>query len=1295
MPEIRFLVKIKSIFSAAANRENLVSGEDLEVSLSKIKKWLSDMQPVAFSGSYSDLSNKPTIPTVNNGTLTIQKNGTNVATFTANQAGNTTANITTTDELSLTGAVEGSGTLNNGAISVVANRKSCYVGNGSGSAITNSWFLTAQVDVAQNSYVYKATFYVELGIDTTLSNVGILEVVVRKTSDTLQFMKAKWIVGGSEINLGDFALSYDSTSHLCSLYINRPAAYSVYRLTSIAESERGGGGDKADVWTLYNNTSTGIASPPSGTGITTIYSELADTHLSQQVNNNSKLSETSDTTPYIYKSSEHDAVYDELVGGSVAWNQLVQNGNFESTSRWNGRYSTISVSNNVCTVTPSSNGTFRGLIGVDTITDTTIAGHKYLISVDVLSPIATNIALSMEGIEAQFVYAPINSWRRCSCIWTNTSSARRRIYALLVDNVTTSQTIMYKNVYTIDLTQMFGSTIADYAYNLEQSTAGSGVEWLKSYGFFTKDYYAYNAGGLVSVNTSGKKVVGKNLLEITTNSETINGVTFIVDKEAGTIIVNGTATATTFFGFNLNLALNLPRNVELKLTGCPSGGSVTSYRIDLRDSVAGLTYNNAADEGTGTTFTITGDGCNVANIRIQNGYVCNNLVFKPMIRRADVTDPTFEPYTSITYPIQSTDLRGLYKLNGNKLYTDGDIYSADGQITRKYGIVDLGTLEWMYDASHNRIYATNALIKRNNDSTIANAVCNKYTICTRNDLFTTDKAVSINYSGGTSWINVRDTAYITEEAFKTAMSGVYLIYELATPTAGIASPYTSPQMVYRNGTEEYLDTRDVPIPVGGNRKYVDIPDWMVNEYFDDVRVKSEIVSQKAVRVEPVMGDIGTLVFPDGIHEIDWYDSEGVINVSNAATFLRSAEYIQTRSNWMDIECAEDDTYGGAYRLTVDGEKENTWGRPAIRLEETYSGNKIDIGKDNINLFASAAELKLNSDGTISIEPQNAYYQFASTGFGARVSQNGYKYYELIPRVDDNHNGIFRGADLTNAWVENGKIKESLYTKVHSGDFSGLYLGDYFTVSITTDIYTLFTGTTFVTGTTYYTQSGSYPNWVYTATSDAAPVSGKTYFTKQTVTENVDLMIAAFDYYYNTGDTALTTHHLVLIPRDCGFETTAKMNSTNITTGSYYNCEMHQFTLPCYAKSLKTALNNHLLSHRTRLPNAIDASTPSMAGADFTGASNAWAWYTTELQLMNEVQIYGTTVWSSSAYDVGVDYKKLPVFDFINGVQYGRNNFWLRSVVSSTSFANCATSGFAGNGGGASNALFVRPLILFG
>lgn len=47
-----------------------------------------------FSGNYNDLTNKPTLPTVNNATLTIQKNGTDVGTFTANASANKDINIT-------------------------------------------------------------------------------------------------------------------------------------------------------------------------------------------------------------------------------------------------------------------------------------------------------------------------------------------------------------------------------------------------------------------------------------------------------------------------------------------------------------------------------------------------------------------------------------------------------------------------------------------------------------------------------------------------------------------------------------------------------------------------------------------------------------------------------------------------------------------------------------------------------------------------------------------------------------------------------------------------------------------------------------------------------------------------------------------------------------------------------------------------------------------------------------------------------------------------------------------------
>lgn len=71
-------------FTQASTRTNITTGEKLSVICGKIKKFFSDLKTVAFTGSYDDLSNKPTIPTVNNATLTIKQDGTTKGTFTAN-----------------------------------------------------------------------------------------------------------------------------------------------------------------------------------------------------------------------------------------------------------------------------------------------------------------------------------------------------------------------------------------------------------------------------------------------------------------------------------------------------------------------------------------------------------------------------------------------------------------------------------------------------------------------------------------------------------------------------------------------------------------------------------------------------------------------------------------------------------------------------------------------------------------------------------------------------------------------------------------------------------------------------------------------------------------------------------------------------------------------------------------------------------------------------------------------------------------------------------------------------------
>lgn len=51
MAEKHIPAKIKSYFSASANRQNLESGEEIQTSLSKVKKWFSDLGTAAFTNS--------------------------------------------------------------------------------------------------------------------------------------------------------------------------------------------------------------------------------------------------------------------------------------------------------------------------------------------------------------------------------------------------------------------------------------------------------------------------------------------------------------------------------------------------------------------------------------------------------------------------------------------------------------------------------------------------------------------------------------------------------------------------------------------------------------------------------------------------------------------------------------------------------------------------------------------------------------------------------------------------------------------------------------------------------------------------------------------------------------------------------------------------------------------------------------------------------------------------------------------------------------------------------------------
>lgn len=66
-------------FTQAGSRANLTSGEKLSLSLGKVMKWFADLKTVAFSGSYSDLSGKPSIPSGTAASCGVANNDTTTA----------------------------------------------------------------------------------------------------------------------------------------------------------------------------------------------------------------------------------------------------------------------------------------------------------------------------------------------------------------------------------------------------------------------------------------------------------------------------------------------------------------------------------------------------------------------------------------------------------------------------------------------------------------------------------------------------------------------------------------------------------------------------------------------------------------------------------------------------------------------------------------------------------------------------------------------------------------------------------------------------------------------------------------------------------------------------------------------------------------------------------------------------------------------------------------------------------------------------------------------------------------
>lgn len=224
-----------------------------------------------------------------------------------------------------------------------------------------------------------------------------------------------------------------------------------------------------------------------------------------------------------------------------------------------------------------------------------------------------------------------------------------------------------------------------------------------------------------------------------------------------------------------------------------------------------------------------------------------------------------------------------------------------------------------------------------------------------------------------------------------------------------------------------------------------------------------------------------------------------------------------------------------------------------------------------------------------------------------------------------HNCIYRGKNLGTS------VTAEQYAAISSGKFTDLYIGDY---------------------------------WV---------INGVTY------------RIAAFDYYYNCGDTNFTKHHVVIVPDTSLYK--AQMNTSNVTTGGYTGSAMYKSNLAQAKTTIKAAFGSaHVLTKRELLTNAVNGNTPS-----------GWAWFDSDVELMNEVQAYGSVAWGAhdgNGYNVASGDGQFPLFMFDRTKLHNREDYWLRDVSSATAFSDVHGGGGAGNYL-ASVSVGVRPAFCIG
>lgn len=216
-------------------------------------------------------------------------------------------------------------------------------------------------------------------------------------------------------------------------------------------------------------------------------------------------------------------------------------------------------------------------------------------------------------------------------------------------------------------------------------------------------------------------VNGKNLLQVTGTSKTENEITYTVNDD-GTVTAKGTASANANLVYS-EMTFDSAITGNFLLNGNPTGASSATYRMRIRSYSNGA-WNawQYADDTSDLSVSLSSATQIQVHLIVLSGQTVNNIVFKPMLRHAEITDSVYVPYNAIGITRTGKNLLPNLKVQRSTTY----VYLGQSIGTNTfYGVhLKAGT----YTISCNNSVSAALYIKSNTQSTqmVNSAQLNNY-----------------------------------------------------------------------------------------------------------------------------------------------------------------------------------------------------------------------------------------------------------------------------------------------------------------------------------------------------------------------------------------------------------------------------------------------------------------------------------------------------------------------------------------------------------------------------------------